>query len=52
MNLKTTMNTFGRSVTRTPRRRELGHGRVSRPFSARPARTNEIMRMKKKVVLL
>ena len=28
--------TLGRSVTRTPRRRELGQGRFSRPFSARP----------------
>ena len=28
--------TFGRRVTRTPRRSELGQGRFSRPFSARP----------------
>ena len=32
----TAMITLGRSVTRTPRRRELGHGRFSRPFSAKP----------------
>ena len=32
----TAMITLGRSVTRTPRRRELGQGRFSRPFSARP----------------
>ena len=35
----TMMVTLGRRVTRTPRRRELGQGRFSRPFSAKPTCT-------------